>query len=72
MWIGREVKVNPKHEQVKNIVIGKTSTWELVTQSSDLLKEAVRLELTSHQWKTGGMGVVCYNVSSKVRPDRED
>lgn len=44
-----KITVDPRHEQISFVVIGEVTTWESVPQGKSLWKEAVLMELTSHQ-----------------------
>lgn len=63
--------VNPKLEQVKSVVIGKTSSWETVPQNSGLWEEDARMELNSPQWNKERTRVIVYNACSMAVPRHE-
>lgn len=60
-YVGK-ITVNPTIEHVKIVAIREATSRELVPQSSSSWEEAVRVELTSHQWNMKGIGVGPYNV----------
>lgn len=55
------VTVNLRHEQIKTVVIGKHPLGNRFYIAAIRTKKLFG-ELTSHQWNTDGMWVVCYNV----------
>lgn len=55
----REIMVNLRFELVMVVAIGKASPWESVPLSNDSREKADRVEITSHQWNTKRMRMVC-------------
>lgn len=51
--------VNLRFELVMVVAIGKASPWESVPLSNDSREKADRVEITSHQWNTKRMRMVC-------------
>lgn len=43
----KNITVNPRHEQVKNVLIRETSSWKMGLQSRGSWEQAVRVEHTS-------------------------
>lgn len=54
--------------QVMIVVIGTTSSWKSILTSGVSGEESVRVELTTHQWNTAGINVLCCTVSGMAVP----
>lgn len=57
--------VDPRFEEVKNIVIREASSWESVPQSS--VEEAVRVVLPPYKWNTNGMRMSQHGMAGPSR-----
>lgn len=57
--------VYPSFEQFDIVVIGKTSSRELVPRFSSVREEASRVEINSHLWSMERMRMVCYYPARK-------